>query len=78
MKTLMLTDEQTSQLSLYLLISTSYRKGEAEACSKLALRKHADGTPEFPKMVSNAAWWERMCRTIDELRIVIEDAERRF
>ena len=48
-----LTAEQCSKLSLYILMTTKTREGEAEAWEKLAEEKKEDGSPagvraEFP------------------------------
>lgn len=40
-----LTAEQCSKLSLYILMTTKTREGEAEAWEKLAEEKNEDGSP---------------------------------
>lgn len=42
-----LTAEQCSKLSLYILMTTKTREGEAEAWEKLAEEKKEDGSPEI-------------------------------
>lgn len=42
-----LTAEQCSKLSLYILMTTKTREGEAEAWEKLAEEKREDGSPKY-------------------------------
>ena len=42
-----LTAEQCSKLSLYILMTTKTREGEAEAWEKLAEEKNEDGSPKY-------------------------------
>ena len=39
--------EQCSKLSLYILMTTKTREGEAEAWEKLAEEKKEDGSPKY-------------------------------
>ena len=67
-----LTSEQLDSLHFFLLITEKYRKDEQEACESLSKRKKADGTLEFPKMKSNAEFWEKKNENIDEIIKIVE------
>lgn len=73
MKTITLTDEQAGTLKMYLLITTQYRKREAEACIKLALERNDDGTHKYPKMPANATWWAETNETLDVICDLIRE-----
>lgn len=49
-----LTAEQCSKLSLYILMTTKTREGEAEAWEKLAEEKKEDGSPKYIHAADNA------------------------
>lgn len=69
-----LTAEQCSKLSLYILMTTKTREGEAEAWEKLAEEKKEDGSPKYIHAADNAQFW----RELDaELRKQIERLLRR-
>ena len=50
-----LTAEQCSKLSLYILMTTKTREGEAEAWEKLAEEKKEDGSPKYIRAVLERA-----------------------
>lgn len=65
-----LTAEQCSKLSIYILMTTKHRQGEAEAWEKLAEEKKEDGSPKFIHAADNARFW----REFDaELREILRD-----
>ena len=64
MKTLNLTQEEVSSLSMFLRITTKYREGEYTACLKLSEETKTDGSPAFPNMASNAEWWAKTDKNI--------------
>ena len=69
MVTIKLNSKEASTLRMFLLLTTKYRREEADACWRLSQEKEPDGTPSFPKMRSNAEWWEeadRVLKTIGE------------
>lgn len=69
MVTIKLNSKEASTLRMFLLLTTKYRREEADACWRLSREKEPDGTPSFPKMRSNAEWWEeadRVLKTIGE------------
>ena len=53
-----LTAEQCSKLSLYILMTTKTREGEAEAWEKLAEEKKEDGSPKYIHAADNAQFWQ--------------------
>lgn len=73
-KTITLTDEQSVDLSLYLAMTTKYRKREREAWEELAAKKNPDGTLKFPNAPDNAAFWAQMEQSINVIRKIIDDA----
>jgi len=75
-RTIILTDEQASLLEVYILMTTSYRKGEIDACSRLALEKKEDGSPAYPNMKSNSEWWRKTHRELERIMVLINDAPR--
>lgn len=56
-KTIELTYEEISTISCYILMTTKYREGEAEAWERLAAEKNPDGSPKFKNAKSNARFW---------------------
>ena len=56
-KTIKLTYEEISTISCYILMTTKYREGEAEAWERLAAEKNLDGSPKFKNAKSNARFW---------------------
>ena len=55
-----LTAEQCSKLSLYILMTTKTREGEAEAWEKLAEEKKEDGSPKYIHAADNAQFWREL------------------
>ena len=74
MRIIELSNEQASLLSCYLLMTTNYRKDEAEACQRLSQEKEEDGTLRFPNMESNARWWEKTNIEINDIQKAIDNA----
>ena len=52
-----LTAEQCSKLSLYILMTTKTREGEAATWEKLAEEKKEDGSPKYIHAADNAQFW---------------------
>lgn len=73
-KTVTLTNAEWSNLTCYILMSTSYRTRELEAWRELAQRKDENGTPEFKSAESNTRFWEKLINSIDEIRKKIDEA----
>lgn len=69
-----LTEEQADALDFYLLVTTNYRKGEYEACERLAKKRNEDGTLEFPNMPSNADFWKKQNETIEKIQEILLEA----
>lgn len=67
MKTITLTHEDAVKLECFLLMTTNYRRNEAEAWFKLAEEKNEDGTPCFKNARSNAEWWEDLCARMEDI-----------
>lgn len=55
-----LTDEERSDLWLYILMTTKYRAREVEVWEKLSTEKNPDGSPRFPHAADNAQFWREM------------------
>ena len=66
-KTIHLTGEQASLLVIYIMMTTSYRKGEMEACRELGEEKDENGMLRFPNMAANATWWEKANKRLEEI-----------
>lgn len=67
-----LTNEQWSLLTTYILMSTSYRKGEQEAWESLSKETEADGTPTFKNAASNAKFYAEFEGKLEEIRKAID------
>ena len=55
---IILTNEQITWLSAYLMATHQHRLKEVEACRELGAETNADGSPKYPKIRDNAIWWE--------------------
>lgn len=73
-KTIHLTGEQASLLVIYIMMTTSYRKGEMEACRELGEEKDENGMLRFPNMAANATWWEKANKRLEEIKDIIDNA----
>lgn len=71
-KTITLTYDEVSILSCYILMTTKYREGEAEAWDRLATETEPDGSPKFPKAKSNAQFWRDMEEQLNIIREKLE------
>lgn len=76
MKIVRLDDGEAIVLSMFLTMTTRYRQEEAAACRRLSEERDADGTPKFPKMAANAAWWERADKMLEAIRDRVDAAPR--
>lgn len=72
MSTKELTSEQRSKLSLYILMTTKTREGEAEAWEKLADEKNEDGSPKYVHAADNARFWKEFDADLNEILRVLE------
>lgn len=72
MSTKELTSEQRSKLSLYILMTTKTREGEAEAWEKLAEEKNEDGSPKYVHAADNARFWKELDADLNEILRVLE------
>lgn len=70
--TVTLTYDEVSILSVYILMTTKYREGEAEAWDRLATETEPDGSLKFPKAKSNAQFWRDMEETLTVIRGKLE------
>lgn len=52
-----LTKEEIITLTIYLQMTTKYRKEEQIAYEELGSELDEDGNLEFPNIASNAKWW---------------------
>lgn len=73
-RTITLTHEQANLLECYILMTTNYRKDEAEAWAELAKEKNEDGTPRFKNADSNSKYWHDLSNNLEEIRNIIENA----
>ena len=67
-----LTEEEWTDLTTYILITTKHRVSEAEAWEKLAAEKCPDGSPRFPKAADNATFWREMSAKLERIRKQID------
>lgn len=72
MSTKELTSEQRSKLSLYILMTTKTREGEAEAWEKLTEEKNEDGSPKYVHAADNALFWKELDADLNEILRVLE------
>lgn len=72
-KTITLTNEQWSSLTMYLNMSRTYREGEKEAWEKLAEELDNEGNPKFKNAESNAKFWKKMNETIKDIKAKVDD-----
>ena len=70
--TVTMTNAEWSKLSVSILMTTQFRKGEIEACKSLAEEREPDGTLTFPNMPSNAKFWEEMNALLETIEEKIE------
>ena len=71
MITLKLSREEAQKLEIYLLISTKYRTGEAEALTELHRRLKEEGETEqvvLDKIKNNAKFWQEQCVLMDSIQ----------
>ena len=73
-KNITLTHEDSTMLVCYLLMTTNHRREEAEAWARLAEERNENGTPTFPNAQSNAAYWERLCARIEDIKRIIDES----
>lgn len=69
-----MTHEQASLLTSYILMTTQYRRREAEAWAKLAEEREPDGTPSFKNAKSNADFYRELDGKLEEIRHIIDAA----
>lgn len=67
-----LTEDEWTELTTYILITTKHRVSEAEAWEKLATEKCPDGSPRFPKAADNALFWREMSAKLERIRKQID------
>ena len=72
LRTVTLTDEQWNCLTTYLVMSTNYRKAEAEGWAKLAEETNEDGSPMFKHAAENAQYFEELDERLETIRKVID------
>lgn len=69
-----LSIDDASKLACFLLMSSHYRREEAESWKRLAGELNEDGTPAFPAANSNAAWYRDLEPAIERVRHAIDAA----
>lgn len=67
-----LTAEQCSKLSLYILVTTKTREGEAATWEKLAEEKKEDGSPKYIHAADNAQFWKELDADLREILRALE------
>ena len=71
-----LTAEQCSKLSLYILMTTKTREGEAATWEKLAEEKKEekkeDGSPKYIHAADNAQFWRELDADLREILRALE------
>lgn len=67
-----LTEEEWTDLTTYILLTTKHRIAEAEAWEKLATETNPDGSPKFPHAADNALFWQEMSAKLERIRKQID------
>lgn len=67
-KTVTMTRKQWTTLTIYLLMSTKHREGEAKAWAELAEEKAEDGSPKYKNAAWHAEYWWEIVTDIEEIR----------
>ena len=68
MKNNQLTFDEAQTLVCYILMTTKWREGEAEAWGELAKEMNADGNPTFPKAQSNADYFTELSDKLEAIK----------
>lgn len=71
-KTVTLTNDQWSNLTCYLRMTTKYREGELGAWQELAKETDENGEQKFKNAPSNAEFWKMLILDIEEITKAIE------
>lgn len=72
-KTIKLTYEEINTITCYILMTTKYREGEAEAWERLATEKKPDGSLKFPNAKRNAQFWRKQQKELTAIISKMED-----
>ena len=67
-KTIILTEDERSALSMFLLLSTGYREEEEATCKRLGAETQEDGTLLYPNLKANGEWWEETNAIIKKIQ----------
>lgn len=68
-----LTNSQWSLLTTYILMTTQYRKGEAEAWESLSKETNENGLPMFENAKSNADFYKRLNSELEVIKKEIDE-----
>lgn len=67
-----MTSDQRNTLICYILMTSKYRKSEAEAWSELANETDENGNPEYPNAKSNAQYYQDLEYKLKEITKILE------
>ena len=67
-----LTEDEWTDLTTYILLTTKHRVAEAEAWEKLATETNPDSSPKFPHAADNALFWREMSAKLERIRKQID------
>ena len=71
-KTVTLTNAEWNKLTVFVHLSTNYRKNELDSWTRLAKEKNEDGTPTFKNAEDNARFWKETIEEIDRIIAIID------
>ena len=67
-----LTNDEWSKLTVYILMTTQHRKREIETWERLSTEKKEDGTPKFENAKSNAEFWRETDSVLEQIKRKID------
>lgn len=73
-KAVTLTNEEWNSLVCFVLMTTQYRKGEAEAWERAAQEKDENGQIKYKNAQSNAEYWRNQNEVLEEILKKIDKA----
>ena len=74
MRKILLTEEETIKLEMFLHMTTQYRKNELDTCQSLAQEKQPDGSDKYPNMLENAVWCKELITALENVQKAIDNA----
>lgn len=71
-RSITLTNEEWSRLSVFFLMTSHYREEERDGWRKLAAEKDENGNPVWVHAEGNADFWQNQIDLIDKVQIAID------